>query len=251
MFGELVGIWLADLWQRAGRPERRPLCRARPRPRHAGRGCAAGDARRRPRRRRSSWSRPARCCAAPRPSALPRARWHDDLATLPERRPAAGRRQRIFRRLPVQPVRRRRRASCASRSAGRPLRPRSARSRPRPRPPRSRSSATSPRRLARAGRRGADRRLRPRPARHRRHAPGGVAPCLCRSVRGAGRARPHRPCRFLARSADAARAEGVRVFGPVGAGRLARRDGHRSCAPPRSPRPRPSAPRRSPPPATG
>ncbi len=47
MFGELIGVWLADLWQRAGRPARRPLCRARPRPRHARRGRASGDARRR------------------------------------------------------------------------------------------------------------------------------------------------------------------------------------------------------------
>ena len=43
MFGELVGAWLADLWQRAGRPADARLCRAGARARHAGRGRAAGD----------------------------------------------------------------------------------------------------------------------------------------------------------------------------------------------------------------
>ena len=42
MFGELIGLWCADLWDRAGRPDMR-LGRARPRPRHARRRCAARD----------------------------------------------------------------------------------------------------------------------------------------------------------------------------------------------------------------
>jgi hypothetical protein len=65
MFGELVGLWLADLWLRAGRPAGVRYVELGP-----GRGTLADDALRAMRaaswRRRSSWWRPARCSAAQR-----------------------------------------------------------------------------------------------------------------------------------------------------------------------------------------
>ena len=44
MFGELIGLWLADAWDRSGRPSPGGAGRARPRPRHAdGRRAARRD----------------------------------------------------------------------------------------------------------------------------------------------------------------------------------------------------------------
>jgi NADH dehydrogenase [ubiquinone] 1 alpha subcomplex assembly factor 7 len=83
MFGEMVGLWLADIWQRAGRPEPVHYVELGP-----GRGTLARDA--------------LRACAGGglRPSihlveastelreiqrrALPAATWHDDVTSLPE-----------------------------------------------------------------------------------------------------------------------------------------------------------------------
>ena len=52
-------------------------------------------------RRRSSWSRPARCCAPPRRSGCP-ARWHDDLATIPGGGPLLVVANEFFDALPVR-----------------------------------------------------------------------------------------------------------------------------------------------------
>ena len=63
MFGELVGLWLADLWLRSGRPEGAHYVELGP-----GRGTLAADALRAmqgrgARARTCIWSRPARCSA--------------------------------------------------------------------------------------------------------------------------------------------------------------------------------------------
>ncbi|MDP9056908.1 MAG: SAM-dependent methyltransferase [Pseudomonadota bacterium] len=83
MFGELIGIWLADIWIRAGRPAPVHYVEAGP-----GRGTLARDA----------LAAAARFGLEPtvhlvetsptlravQRILLPQARWHDDLATLPE-----------------------------------------------------------------------------------------------------------------------------------------------------------------------
>ena len=73
MFGELIGVGLADLLDPRRAAGETPLCRAWPGPRHARRGCAAGDARRRARARRRISSRPARSLRA-RPGGAARRR---------------------------------------------------------------------------------------------------------------------------------------------------------------------------------
>ena len=96
MFGELVGIWLADLWQRAGRPEGAHYVELGP-----GRGTLAADALRAMRGAgldaagRSGRDQPGAARGAGASGS--RRCWHDDLATLPDGRAAARRRQRIFR----------------------------------------------------------------------------------------------------------------------------------------------------------
>ena len=62
-------------------------------------------------RRRSIWSRPARCCARAQAERLPRRAGTTIFRPCPSDGPAAGRRQRILRRAAGPPVRRRRRAS--------------------------------------------------------------------------------------------------------------------------------------------
>ena len=250
MFGELVGVWLADLWQRAGRPDRRALCRARPGPRHARRGRAAGDARRRARRRRSSWSRPARCCA--------RAQAERVAGALARRSRDPARATARCWSSPTSSSTRCRSASSTATASElrvglrrRPLRPRRARS----------MTETSPASLAivgdlaaparRAGRRGADRRLRPRPARHRRHAAGGLAAMLMPIRSQAPGERDLTAHVDFSALAEAARGRGRARLRPGRRRATGSRRWGSSCAPPRSPRPRPSAPRRSPPPATG
>ncbi len=83
MFGEMIGIWLADIWIRAGRPSRVHYVEAGP-----GRGTLARDA----------LSAAARFGLEPtvhlvegsptlrnaQRALLPQAKWHDDLAGLPD-----------------------------------------------------------------------------------------------------------------------------------------------------------------------
>lgn len=82
MFGELIGLWLADVWIRAGRPEPVHYVELGP-----GRGTLAADAMRAARRYGLSprvhlveTSTPLKALQAER---NPGAFWHDDLSTLP------------------------------------------------------------------------------------------------------------------------------------------------------------------------
>ncbi len=99
MFGELIGLWLADLWDRAGRP-----------PAHyvelgPGRGTLAKDALRAMAKagltpavhfvETSSALREAQA------KAVPQARWHDDVTTLPEDAPLLVVANEFFDALPV------------------------------------------------------------------------------------------------------------------------------------------------------
>lgn len=84
MFGELAGIWLADLWHRAGQPAGAHYAELGP-----GRGTLAADALRAmgaaglaPDVHLVETSPILRRAQAER---LPAARWHDDLGTLPDR----------------------------------------------------------------------------------------------------------------------------------------------------------------------
>src|SRR5262245_58600249 len=83
MFGELIGVWLADLWSRAGRPSKARYVELGP-----GRGTLADDALRamrgiglEPPLELVETSPALRRAQAER---LPAARWHDDVSSLPE-----------------------------------------------------------------------------------------------------------------------------------------------------------------------
>jgi NADH dehydrogenase [ubiquinone] 1 alpha subcomplex assembly factor 7 len=86
MFGELVGLWLGDLWQRAGRPADAIYAELGP-----GRGTLARDALRA--LATAGCDPPVHlveaspALGAVQAAALPRARHHSDLATLPEAGP--------------------------------------------------------------------------------------------------------------------------------------------------------------------
>ena len=261
MFGELVGLWCADLWQRAGRPAVR-LGRARPGPRHARRRCAARDGQGGAGARRSISSRPARCCARRSARACRARSITTSVATLPDDRAAADRRQRILRRAadpPARPHRRRAGASgwCAmTASASSPplgeqrfdaVDARSAARRPtrsRPRPPAvahrcaiSRG-ADRARRAARCSRSTMAMRARSPATRCRRCARHAFADPF--AAPGEQDLTAHVDFAALA---EAARGEGARRAWPViDAGRAARRAGHRR--PRRRARPRRARARR-------
>ncbi|HEY1145923.1 MAG TPA: SAM-dependent methyltransferase, partial [Allosphingosinicella sp.] len=86
MFGELAGLWLADLWTRAGAPARAHYVELGP-----GRGTLAADALRAMRAVRLDppidlvETSPA--LRAAQASRLAAARWHDDVDTLPDDAP--------------------------------------------------------------------------------------------------------------------------------------------------------------------
>lgn len=86
MFGELVGVWLADIWQRAGRPEGACFVELGP-----GRGTLARDALRAARRGglcpEVHFVETSPALKALQEAAHPDARWHDDLSSLPADRP--------------------------------------------------------------------------------------------------------------------------------------------------------------------
>jgi len=86
MFGELVGLWLADIWQRAGRPEGACFVELGP-----GRGTLARDALRAARRGglcpEVHFVETSPALKALQEAAHPDARWHDDLSSLPADRP--------------------------------------------------------------------------------------------------------------------------------------------------------------------
>jgi len=101
MFGELVGIWLADLWRRAGRPEGAHYAELGP-----GRGTLASDALRA--MRGAGLAPPAELIEtspmlrAAQAARLPSARWHDDLSTLPASGPLLAVANEFFDALPVR-----------------------------------------------------------------------------------------------------------------------------------------------------
>ena len=101
MFGELIGLWLADLWLRAGAPESAAYIELGP-----GRGTLAADALRTmvkaglaPEVHFVETSPVLRAAQAER---LPGATWHDDLETLPADRPLLVVANEFFDALPIR-----------------------------------------------------------------------------------------------------------------------------------------------------
>jgi NADH dehydrogenase [ubiquinone] 1 alpha subcomplex assembly factor 7 len=101
MFGELAGVWLADLWHRAGRPEGALYVELGP-----GRGTLAADALR---AMRAAGLEPALHLVETSPvlrnaqaERLPGAVWHDDLSALPTTGPLLVVANEFFDALPVE-----------------------------------------------------------------------------------------------------------------------------------------------------
>ena len=82
MFGELVGLWLADIWTRAGRPEGVHYVELGP-----GRGTLAQDALRAMKRfglePQVHFVESSPALRSLQREAVPQAQWHDDLSTVP------------------------------------------------------------------------------------------------------------------------------------------------------------------------
>jgi SAM-dependent MidA family methyltransferase len=101
MFGELVGLWLADLWLRSGRPAGAHYVELGP-----GRGTLAADALR---AMRGAGLAPdvhlvetSPVLRAAQAERLPGAVWHDDLSTLPDDAPLLVVANEFFDALPVR-----------------------------------------------------------------------------------------------------------------------------------------------------
>jgi NADH dehydrogenase [ubiquinone] 1 alpha subcomplex assembly factor 7 len=101
MFGELVGAWLADLWDRADRPVRAHYVELGP-----GRGTLAADALK---AMRTAGLAPdvhfvetSPVLRAAQAERVPGAAWHEDLATLPEDGPILAVANEFFDALPVR-----------------------------------------------------------------------------------------------------------------------------------------------------
>jgi SAM-dependent MidA family methyltransferase len=101
MFGELIGLALADLWHRAGRPEGVRYVELGP-----GRGTLAADALR---AMRAASLEPKVHLVETSPvlrgvqaSRLPQAEWHDDLSALPEDGPILAVANEFFDALPIR-----------------------------------------------------------------------------------------------------------------------------------------------------
>ena len=101
MFGELVGLALADLWDRAGRPEGARYVELGP-----GRGTLAADALR---AMRAAGLEPevhfvetSPILRSAQAERVPNARWHEDLHTLPEDGPILAVANEFFDALPVR-----------------------------------------------------------------------------------------------------------------------------------------------------
>ena len=101
MFGELIGLWLADLWLRSGRPEGVHYVELGP-----GRGTLAADALR---AMRGAGLTPdvhlvetSPVLRAAQASLVPGAVWHDDLSTLPDDGPLLVVANEFFDALPVE-----------------------------------------------------------------------------------------------------------------------------------------------------
>jgi NADH dehydrogenase [ubiquinone] 1 alpha subcomplex assembly factor 7 len=103
MFGELIGLWLADLWLRAGKPAQARYVELGP-----GRGTLAADALR---AMRSAGLHPpvdlvetSPALRAAQRGTLPAARWHDGVETLPEGAPLLVVANEFFDALPVRQI---------------------------------------------------------------------------------------------------------------------------------------------------
>lgn len=100
MFGELIGLWLADLWSRAGRPEVHYIELG------PGRGTLAADALRAMRQARLTpplhFVEISPALRAEQAERVPDAHWHDMLATLPTDRPLLVVANEFFDALPVR-----------------------------------------------------------------------------------------------------------------------------------------------------
>ena len=101
MFGELIGLWCADLWGHAGRPD---IAWVELGP---GRGTLAADALRAMAKagltpRPSTSSRQALPSAAAQAERMPGATWHDEVATLPKDRPLIAIANEFFDALPIR-----------------------------------------------------------------------------------------------------------------------------------------------------
>jgi SAM-dependent MidA family methyltransferase len=101
MFGELIGLWLADLWMRAGRPSTAGYVELGP-----GRGTLAADALR---AMRAAGLQPPAELVETSPvlrraqaERVPAARWHDDLSSLPRDVPLLVVANEFFDALPVR-----------------------------------------------------------------------------------------------------------------------------------------------------
>jgi SAM-dependent MidA family methyltransferase len=101
MFGELIGLALADVWDRAGRPENALYVELGP-----GRGTLAADAFR---AMRAAGLEPAvhfvetsPILRAAQAERVPNAAWHDDLSTLPDHGPVLAVANEFFDALPVR-----------------------------------------------------------------------------------------------------------------------------------------------------
>ncbi|MBX3560260.1 MAG: SAM-dependent methyltransferase [Sphingomonas sp.] len=100
MFGELIGVWLADLWTRAGAPAEAAYVELGP-----GRGTLAADALR---AMKAAGLAPAVHFVETSPllrgaqaERVPGALWHDDIATLPADRPLLIVANEFFDALPI------------------------------------------------------------------------------------------------------------------------------------------------------
>ena len=101
MFGELIGLWLADIWTRAGRPERVHYVELGP-----GRGTLARDALRVAARQGLTPAvhlvEGSGALRAVQQAALPSAQWHDDLGSVPSDGPLLVVANEFFDALPVR-----------------------------------------------------------------------------------------------------------------------------------------------------
>jgi SAM-dependent MidA family methyltransferase len=139
MFGELIGVWLADLWLRAGKPEGARYVELGP-----GRGTLAQDALR---ALRGAGLEPPLDLVETSPTLrraqaerLPPARWHETMATIPGSGPLLVVANEFFDALPVRQHGVGGDELRVRLEGGRFRRTRSSRIRP----PRSKSSARSP-----------------------------------------------------------------------------------------------------------
>jgi NADH dehydrogenase [ubiquinone] 1 alpha subcomplex assembly factor 7 len=106
MFGELVGLWAADLWDRAGRPADAVWVELGP-----GRGTLTVDALRAA--AKAGWTPPVHLVEtspvlrAAQAERLPHATWHDAVDTLPDDRPLLVIANEFFDALPIRQLVRR------------------------------------------------------------------------------------------------------------------------------------------------